>query len=429
MPRRKSKFLRKQIPVNRFPIDRLPPELQHAVFALTDKEDVPNLRLTCKSLAAVGQYYLVAEIELLFTRQSLNRLAMDAWDYSAQQFTLGWEAYSKLWREQESLRESGYVKSEIVMMISQMPNLKHITLSNGFEDESHSAQFVNTYYRTHLRESEGQYDKSLGLPQLFSVVEALRCSGLAIESLDASGINWHIFEPSNHAMVESTRTVLRTLTAFKMGLTDYHNYDWLHADRDPTGDLGLQNKKHLTVIDEGKNLKLLRSMTRLEHLSLCCYWFNFFLSDYKQSIKDLHWASLRVLELDYYSGTQELLLTLLGTHAATLRSLTLSNPRLIKEGLWLYTLRGIRNTLSIEALRLQGFLHGSTSEYGKHDDWGFPALIHDTKMEIGIRREMEAYATGSTDVTLEDIIGHGKSCSCQGGPYHDLHRSTVLTPP
>ncbi|KAL8665867.1 MAG: hypothetical protein Q9168_007617 [Polycauliona sp. 1 TL-2023] len=64
-----------RLPSTGISLDRLPAELQHAVFASIEKGDVPNLRLTCKSLADVGRDYLVSEMELLFTRQSFDRLS------------------------------------------------------------------------------------------------------------------------------------------------------------------------------------------------------------------------------------------------------------------------------------------------------------------------------------------------------------------
>ncbi|KAI4283782.1 MAG: hypothetical protein L6R38_001947 [Xanthoria sp. 2 TBL-2021] len=61
-------------PQGGFPLDRLAPELQHMIFAAADTCDVPNLRLTCKSLGAVGLEYLLPEVELLFTPKSFDRL-------------------------------------------------------------------------------------------------------------------------------------------------------------------------------------------------------------------------------------------------------------------------------------------------------------------------------------------------------------------
>ncbi|KAI4107882.1 MAG: hypothetical protein LQ339_002492 [Xanthoria mediterranea] len=55
-------------------LDRLAPELQHMIFAEVDTSDIPTLRLTCRSLAAVGLEYILPEVELLFTPKSLERL-------------------------------------------------------------------------------------------------------------------------------------------------------------------------------------------------------------------------------------------------------------------------------------------------------------------------------------------------------------------
>ncbi|KAL8734577.1 MAG: hypothetical protein Q9166_001477 [cf. Caloplaca sp. 2 TL-2023] len=55
-------------------MDRLAPEIQHMIFTAAETTDTPNLRLTCKTLAAVGLEYLLPEVELLFTPKSFDRL-------------------------------------------------------------------------------------------------------------------------------------------------------------------------------------------------------------------------------------------------------------------------------------------------------------------------------------------------------------------
>ena len=52
----------------------LPPELLHMVFKLVDDEDIPSLRLTCKSFAEVGLDYQFKEPQIRFTQESLNRM-------------------------------------------------------------------------------------------------------------------------------------------------------------------------------------------------------------------------------------------------------------------------------------------------------------------------------------------------------------------
>ncbi|KAL8765943.1 MAG: hypothetical protein Q9209_007140 [Squamulea sp. 1 TL-2023] len=55
-------------------MDRLPPELLHAVFAVASTIDVPNLRLTCRSFAEAGFEYLAKDLKLLFNSKSLDRV-------------------------------------------------------------------------------------------------------------------------------------------------------------------------------------------------------------------------------------------------------------------------------------------------------------------------------------------------------------------
>ncbi|KAL8850168.1 MAG: hypothetical protein Q9221_004854 [Calogaya cf. arnoldii] len=406
------------MPSRRFPIDQLPAELQHALFALSGKEDVPNLRLTCKSLATVGRDYLVRKVELSFTLENFDRLSMitqhigrhvkslvyhidllpwysdqseyqnnvlGAKNYSPQQLAIGWKAYCALWYEQASLRKSNYGGAEIVTMISQMPQLKHITLANGYSLRLRTLNFKAAYAKTLL--PVGIYNvnqETSGLPQLFPIVEALRYAGSSIESFRAGPIEFAVFHDAD---------------------TDTNDQDH-----------GMEDDQCRLYLEEGDHLELLRSMIRLENLNLSfapsidAHW------DMKLVFKDLLWPCLRALTLHDYKGTDQDLLDLLGRHAATLKSLTLCNHKLT-QGLWLYTFRAMQNTLNLEVLRLKGILHGNASEHGTKDDWVFQGKQH-----ISIKTWIQEYVIGSNDVTLESIIDHGPSCSCRGGPYHDLHR-------
>ncbi|KAL8991733.1 MAG: hypothetical protein Q9169_007700, partial [Polycauliona sp. 2 TL-2023] len=450
IPRQKSSL---PTPSMSLSLDRLPTELQHAVCAATDKDDIPKLRLTCKSLAEVGRHYLFSEVELLFTRQSFDRLAdiaqsmgshvrsltyhtdlldqysdeeeYEEWtacdypditkqhsdqdekahDFSDDQVASGWDAYSKLWSEQESLRNSGYGKSKLITVMSQMSGLKHVSIFNGTQPGGRSPYFHGVYDRTLLGViyyPPRNRKSAKGVLQLYPFIEALQ-RPIESDSLKVCGVNWKVLDPPEHAIFEMTKSCFSPLKRFGMEL------DMWQGDDDEPSTLRKDRDQCQAYFDQGKHLDLLRAMTRLEHLNLC-FASGVWNWSMEPVFADLHWLRLRVLQLKHYKGTDQYLLSLLQRHSRTLRVLALFNHKLT-EGLWLYTLRGIRSILNLDsfmlASHLGGSLHGATDDYGESDDWIFPLSEPNPKYRefpAQTRIDMEDFVLGRNNPLIKNII-------------------------
>ncbi|KAL8908874.1 MAG: hypothetical protein Q9171_005271, partial [Xanthocarpia ochracea] len=62
-----------RIPFHKTSLGRLPPELLHAIFTFARPLDIPQLRLTSKTLALIGFSHLAKTLHLLFTSPSFDR--------------------------------------------------------------------------------------------------------------------------------------------------------------------------------------------------------------------------------------------------------------------------------------------------------------------------------------------------------------------
>ncbi|KAI4221330.1 MAG: hypothetical protein LQ349_007868, partial [Xanthoria aureola] len=461
-----------------FPILKLPPELQHVIFTLSDGQAVRNLRLSCKALAEIGLSHFMRDAELLFTRSSFDRLkdislnygiqvrslhycvdllseypdiseyfahvvytmpvracddtpellqdvsSREWWlrmrhlgrvgnpvRYTKRQLEVGWKLYSKLWTEQSLLRDGSYGENEITDIITRLPNLKLVVLSNFTYGEEETQYFSDNYKGTLVQvEGDEGYGQPCGLPQLFSLIQALYEAGTEIESFTAGLVSWRILEvgPADRKAMMS---VFATLKSFKLMLLTTQIYERNHfIDRLSTR---IEEENHcVDFISRGGHLRLLRSMPNLENLEFCVvtnYHFRL-----ERMFRTISWRYLREIVLENVQGSGKDLLDFLGRHSATLRTLQIRSYWLY-EGLWLYIFREMRANLALTNFE---FEDGTNfTDFG--DSW--EDIGHATKCKI------KEYVLRKEDVTLDDIIKHGESCSCQGGPYDDMHTSTVCT--
>lgn len=133
--------------------------------------------------------------------------------------------------------------------------------------------------------------------------------------------------------------------------------------------------------------------------------------------RTISWPYLRKVVLENVQGSDEDLLDFLRRHSATLRTLQLRSFWLY-EGLWLYIFREMRASLALTDFEFEEGTNINSIDVCR-EVW--EGEDHATKYKI------EQYVLGDESVTLDDIIDHGQSCSCQGGPYDDMHAPTVCT--
>ena len=459
-----------------FPILKLPPELQHVIFTLSDNQAVRNLRLTCKALAGIGLSHFMRDAELLFTPSSFDRLqditlnygiqvrslhyyvdllpeyrdiseyfahlvytmpvrpcddtpeelehlsSLEWWlwtrhggkvgcpaRYTKQQLELGWKAHSKLWDEQALLRKDSYGEEKIIDIIARLPNLKQVTLSNFTYGKEESRYFTDTYRGTLIPlEGDEGYNQPCGLPQLFSLIQALYEAGTEIETFTAGLVSWKILE-AGPADRKAMMSVFASLKSFKLMLLATQVYEWRLS-------IPIEDEDQcLDSINKGEHLGLLRSMPRLENIHLCVVtvtplWL-------EPMFGTIDWPYLRNVVLEHVQSSDKDLMSFLGRHSATLRTLELRGYWL-DEGLWLYLFREMRASLALTSFEFEDGISLS-NEHDVCASWG--NVGHATKYK------MEEYVLRNESITLDNIINHGQSCSCQGGPYDDMHAPTICT--
>ncbi|KAL8627914.1 hypothetical protein Q9189_006365 [Teloschistes chrysophthalmus] len=163
-------------------------------------------------------------------RRDFARLEDPDSRYSTAELTKGWKAYKQLYAEQAMLRRANYGTEEIVEMVSRLPNLKHVAISNYYEQLRGNVSFDKTYRDTLLRPSgDDGFPRNSGEPQLFSVIRALHQAGISLETFEADMVSWHILRATGE-ISEMLRRVFHSLKKIRLRFCTFQTYEWHHPD-------------------------------------------------------------------------------------------------------------------------------------------------------------------------------------------------------
>lgn len=386
----------------------LAPELHHMIFAAVDVSDVPNLRLACKSLAAVGLEYLIPEVDLLFTPESFNRLRRisehpvlsrhvrslvyrvdslktchdisEWWEQIPQEPYLRfyssspsgpkppedkdfhhwrdwkleypflsldpsyqgllrykWERYQLLWTKQEYLRQNNFGQAQLMTIVANLPDLKHITVTNRYFKEILPEPNPYRLFEDVLGDPVGEYLHGHGaaVPQVLSVLRCINLCKLPIRTLCFGLTLWKIFDDDDS--IELARQSLGSLVVLEMRM--------IVNPVDPTD--------YLNISRRGLLPNFFRSLPFIERLDIM---FDMFSSsgqptELQTVIGTMVWSWLHTISLEYFSTTQQNFVDLFKRHAKTLKIASLREMYLL-DGTWPSVWVAARGVLNLTELTL-----------------------------------------------------------------------------
>ncbi len=422
------------------------------IFAAVDVGDVPNLRLTCKSLGEVGLEYLLPEVELLFTLKSFDRLRQ-----ISEHPALSRHVKSLVYRI-DSLGECAEEVDRSDRSIAlPRPGRINSTRYNGAQIHSHvTDRNLRAWRRNETRESspvptkrqrnkmwrkcqtlwhEQQIlrDKGIERAKIDAIIARLpglrsialsnfynirdeeregRAETLAILDRNEEicgeiiGDDEYLHESGVPQLLSLVRAIERN--AIGIGSLFFGLVTWrLFEDEEVTYLLtrAAQSLKALRMritmddgeeygcaelFQDGKPQLFLRSLLRLEVLDVS---FEFYcvvvpVVDMSSLVGNTHWAMLREVSLNLVRTSQQELVDFFEKHVETLRVVKLLRISL-KEGNWPEVFRAMRLTLNLSEFRIKGWL--------KHEGL-FPAY----DFAYTNRRKVEAYVLRLDGTDIED---------------------------
>ena len=408
------------------PLGRLPPELLHGLYAATDRNDIPNLRLTCKPLRDVGFEHLWKDIRLRFnsnsfkhvaeisrhrrfgevvrslkyhidslkrcrpvdvyrahfpdldlrtpaldrgTRQGrvLNRLIVRSHGLqpTRRQLDAVERNYFRLVDDQDRLREDRkFASEELAGIIGRLPNLRHVAISNSHNMSRVDLDLDNVYA------SDNPYPK---IAPGLEGPEGLRAAG-------------HL-----NALLRSFDRAGTKLESFSFGFLDWRIFedpnqeDWEVALRviHPLKCIKIRLFLHChdyleyfhaiscrELFKQGRPLTLLGSMPSLTNLEVYVKPTN----DKNRPHDDIDltslfgshtWPGLRRFAVHRFSTTQNDLLGFFDRHSRSLRVVELTCGE-IRQGLWMVVFKTMGRSMKLNDCKLNGLRNPSEDE---SDQW------------------------------------------------------------
>ncbi|KAL8904187.1 MAG: hypothetical protein Q9171_007136 [Xanthocarpia ochracea] len=322
------------------------------------------------------------------------------WVYTEKQLAVGYATYKKRWSEQHHLRQQDFGSAEIVAMVSQLPNLKHITLSNFLKATPKGNNTVGDTFEDTLLEAYGDenYEHHRGVPQLLSLFNGIHCAtaDIKLESLNTGLISWKILQEGDQNL-EIMKDILRPLKFLKMALSTSQYYGWRDLDNPLDDEAVLDGDTDCQAfLDQGRHLAMIQPIPNLQVLDLTFHSKYPYRFNLVSTFGDCYWPCLREIHLHSYYSDDKYLLDILGRHAETLKVVHITHYELL-EGLWPDVFRALRTNLHLEEFYCDGrFYNGSTDS----DSWDF---FVGSERHIS-RESIAAYVLGYDSTILEDML-------------------------
>ncbi|KAL8997134.1 MAG: hypothetical protein Q9169_003517 [Polycauliona sp. 2 TL-2023] len=190
------------------------------------------------------------------------------WRNDKEQLSVSYGNYINLWHQQDRLRQDNFAESELQEILPQLPNLKHVTISNFHE--MYSSQSLHNLSLDTIVETDGdeRYGNHCGVPQLLSLCRAIDSAdaNTKLETLKIGILSWKALQEST-SNTALTKRALRGLRVLQMVLCASQEYIIQDKDNDferqEADDLECQ-----AFLDTGHHLELLRAMPDLQSLDL-----------------------------------------------------------------------------------------------------------------------------------------------------------------
>ncbi|KAF2499015.1 hypothetical protein BU16DRAFT_557351 [Lophium mytilinum] len=283
----------------------------------------------------------------------------------------------------------------IIQALKQLPALRAIKLSpEGWDmDEWQIAESQNNWFDYGGDKTLNAPGMHSGVRQLNALLAGCREAGTRLDSLVVEAVSWRFFAQPFNAFDLEVLSTLSTLT-MRISVTT------LDDDEEPSDEAN----KCIERLGDGIIYHFLRKIRLLKHLDLVIVNYYGEFSPLHDIIGDITWHGLKSLVLKRVVTEEKTLVSILGRHMATLKSLSLHMTTLTG-GHWRSAWKQIRSliaTYGLDDLRV-GYWHSyemTRWENGVNPGWWFRwrgSELHPLRDEAEILRQYLMKGEGSID--------------------------------
>ena len=401
---------------SKFPAERIPSELIHAIFKYLEPTEAAAFRLVGRVVAEIGLQYLVSTVYLALNEESYDRLLAIAEHPIASKYVakLGYETeglrivdlhqWGQMWRayNQESVRDMtslnrtqttrafnrawsryvGYHASQkrvqqahffpekIAKAMKQLPNLRTIFATVDGAEERYVAEMKKLLPTYNLLRNHHIGRSSIADPTS-SILSAAGSVDLRCQHFLSQSINLRIFGQidNDSASLKNSMLHLKTL--------DLN----VKLQREPEEDESV----NIGTLKNGCVLDLVTSAPNLQHLSLAFTWiYGYPDISFNETIGGFHWPCLKAVSLVRICSHEHELRDFFGRHARTLKHVSLKDMHHY-EGSWQKTFQEMRRKSAfgqqLNTCKLVGFFSSPTNPTIHIVDTVISDYVQDTDFE------------------------------------------------
>ena len=266
--------------------------------------------------------------------------------YSRSHLEKAYKEYTRMYAEQEDLRNKGYGLEELSDAMSRLPNMSEICMNHGWCIRQRPEGAKNAF-AAGLSNAGGDY---CGIPFMRSLLLAVHGASIQLDTLQLGGVDWKFLQLDEKTFkrIKYTLRHLRTLElAITTGMDESGNEIGVEI---PTCQKYLCNNNTL--------LEFLAAAPKLKDLAIGFDWYEPFCpAKLNQVLGDTVWPCLESIALENIETTFEDWIHFFKQHASTLKHVTVKTIILL-DGTWIDALKRMSQVLNLESVYARGYLIG-----------------------------------------------------------------------
>ena len=322
----------------------------------------------------------------LYNRNAARDRVSPVRNYSRSHLGKAYKEYTRMYAEQEDLRNRGYGFKELSDAMSRLPNLSDICMNHGGAI-CEGPKGVNNAFAAGLSRVMGDYCGGGGIPLMRSLLLAVYEAGIELDTLRLVGVNWKFLQQSDETL-KRMKCTLRHLTTLELKIST----STVHMCAEiPICRNYLRNNNTLSeFFAAAPKLKAL-AITFDGHKPYCPAGLN-------QIVGDTVWPYLESIAMDDVDATFSDWNHFFKRHAPTLKHLTMKTI-ILRNGTWIDALEKMSQVLNLKSVYAKGQLIGENPS----QHWNLNAYV-DTRFR---RMPTQGYRTSKA---VQDYLVEGGSC-------------------
>lgn len=337
-----------------------------------------------------------SERELRAYRRNMTKIReRPRHNYSRSHLDKAYQEYTRMYGEQEDLRNNGYGLREFSDAMSRLSNLSEICMNHGWAICQRPKDAKNAF-AAGLSDAGGDY---CGIPFMNSLLLAIYDTDIELRSLQLGDVDWKFLQQGDETL-QRVKNTLRHLTTLQLAIST--------GIDESRNEIGVEIPICREYLRNNNRLaEFLAAAPKLKHLAISFDWYRQFCpAELSQVSGGTVWPCLLSIVLENIDATSEHLDGFFQQHALTLKHVTIATIVLL-DGTWIDALEKMSRVLNLKSASARGFLIGEDPR----QRWSLEPDIwagHNDLRSQGnrTRKAVQEYLVKGGSCPLRDEVAH-----------------------